>query len=224
MRQRTTWKGSAAMLSVFSEAHIMDSRSRHGDGEQQSSWSYALGEGIAMGLYVHSLAEIPNGAERAYYVYLLDYGWEEPLGSAVRANLPRMADLASRTDAVVIHGPRGVHFEDEVLSWHRVNGQDAENILPAILINTRHPSTFRESFSLLRSDPENRDALLLLPLRKICTSPQEVADLIQRVFEDIKSKKSLSEFEAAKQMRRGVAGALVERSYCSPNSAGSVLT
>ena len=37
-----------------------------------------------MGLYVHSLGEIPNGAERAYYVYLLDYGWEEPLGSAVR--------------------------------------------------------------------------------------------------------------------------------------------
>jgi hypothetical protein len=59
-----------------------------------------------MGLYVHSLGEIPNGAERAYYVYLLDYGWEEPLGSAVRANLPRMADLASRSDAIVIHGPR----------------------------------------------------------------------------------------------------------------------
>ncbi len=30
-----------------------------------------------MGLYVHSLGEIPTGAERAYYVYLLDYGWEE---------------------------------------------------------------------------------------------------------------------------------------------------
>ena len=32
-----------------------------------------------MGLYVHSLGEIPTGAERAYYVYLLDYGWEECL-------------------------------------------------------------------------------------------------------------------------------------------------
>jgi hypothetical protein len=147
-----------------------------------------------MGLYVHSLGEIPNGAERAYYVYLLDYGWEEPLGSAVRANLPRMADLASRSDAVVIHGPRGIHFEDEVLSWHRVNGQDADNILPAILITTRHPSTFRESFSMLRTDPENRDALLLLPLRKVCNSSEDVADVIRRVFEDIKGKKRLSEF------------------------------
>jgi hypothetical protein len=27
-----------------------------------------------------------------------------------------MADAASRSDAVVIHGPRGMHFEDEILS------------------------------------------------------------------------------------------------------------
>lgn len=106
-------------------------------------------------------------------MYLLDHGWDEPLSSAVRANLPRMSDLASRSDAVVIHGPRRMHFEDEVLSWHRVNGQDAKDILPAILITTRHPSTFRESFSMLRSDPKNRDALLLLPLRKICKSAED---------------------------------------------------
>lgn len=92
-----------------------------------------------MGLYIHSLGEIPTGTERAYYIYLLDYGWKEALGNAVRANLLRMADMASRSNAVVIHGPRGVHFEDEVLSWHRVNGQDAKDILPAILITTRHP-------------------------------------------------------------------------------------
>ncbi len=95
-----------------------------------------------MGLYIHSSGEIPIGAERAYYVDLLDYGWEEPLGSTVRANLPRMADIASRSDAVVISGPRGAPFEDEVLSWHRVNGQDAADVLPAILITTRHPLHF----------------------------------------------------------------------------------
>jgi hypothetical protein len=173
-----------------------------------------------MGLYIHSLGEIPIGAERAYYVYLLDYGWEEPLGSAVRANLPRMADLASRSDAVVISGPRGVHFEDEVLSYHRVNGQDAADVLPAILITTRHPSTFQESFSMLRSDPKNKDALLLLPLRKVCKSSEEVADLIHRVFEDIKSKKRLSEFQAAKRMERGVGGALVDAVILQPKLGG----
>lgn len=103
-----------------------------------------------------------------------------------------------------------MHFEDEVLSWHRINGQDAGDILPALLITTRHPSTFRESFSMLRSDPENRDAILLLPLRKVCTSAAEVTDLIHRVFEDIKDKKQLSDFHAAKRMQRGVAGALVD--------------
>jgi hypothetical protein len=200
------------MRSDYSGAHIIHSRNRHGDPLEEGR--------VIMGLYVHSLGEIPNGAERAYYVYLLDYGWEEPLGSAVRANLPRMADLASRTDAVVIHGPRGGHFEDEVLSWHRVNGQDAADILPAILITTRHPSTFRESFRILRSDTETTDALLLLPLRKICSSPQDVADLIQRIFEDIKGKKRPPDFQEAKRMRHGLAGALVDAVILQPKIAG----
>src|ERR1039457_3514542 len=76
----------------------------------------------SMGLYVHSIGELPTEAYRSYYVYLLDYGWDETFGEAVRSNLPRMADAASRSDAVVIHGPRGMHFEDEVLSWHDING------------------------------------------------------------------------------------------------------
>jgi hypothetical protein len=172
-----------------------------------------------MGLYVHSLGEIPASAERAYYVYLLDYGWEEGLGNAVRANLPRMADMASRSEAVVIHGPRGVHFEDEVLSWHRVNGEDAKDIFPAILVTTRHPSTFRESF-MPRSKKESRDALLLIPLRKVCKSADDVADLIHRVFEDIKEKKQLSKFRAAKRMKRGVAGALVDAVILQPKIGG----
>lgn len=173
-----------------------------------------------MGLYIHSLGQIPNSAEKSYYVYLLDYGWVEPLGSTVRENLLRMADIAARSDAVVIHGPRGLHFEDEVLSWHRINGHDASDVLPAILITTRHPSTFRESLSLIRSDPGNRDALLLLPLRDICKSASEVAELVQQVFEDIEGKKRLSEFRAAKRMRRGIAGALVDAVILQPKLGG----
>lgn len=173
-----------------------------------------------MGLYVHSLGEIPAGAERAYYVYLLDYGWKEPLGSAVRQNVPRMVDLASRSNAVVIQGPQGVHFEDEVLSWHHVNGKDAKDILPAILVTTRHPSTFSESPMARKSKKESRDALLLLPLRKVCKSPDAVIELIQRVFEDIKSKQPLSKFRAGKRMRRGIAGALVDAVILQPKIGG----
>ena len=173
-----------------------------------------------MGLYVHSLEEIPTSAERAYYVYLLDYGWEESLGNAVRANLPKMADMASRSNAVVVHGPQGVHFEDEVLSWHRVNGQDAKDILPAILVTTRHPSTFRESLQMKTSKQESTDALLLIPLRKLCKSAGDVVELIHRVFEDIKDRKQLSKFRAAKRMRRGAAGALVDAVILQPKVGG----
>ena len=173
-----------------------------------------------MGLYVHSLGEIPTEAERAYYIYLLDYGWKEPLGDAIHANLQRMADLASRSNAVVIHGPHGIHFEDEVLSWHHVDGQDAKDILPAILVTTRHPSTFRESFGISSSIGQNRDALLLVPLRRICKSVEDVVVLIQHVFDDIKERKQLSEFEAAKSMKRGVAGALVDAVILQPKVGG----
>jgi hypothetical protein len=131
-----------------------------------------------------------------------------------------MADLASRSNAVVIHGPRGVHFDDVVLSWHGVTGQDAKDILPAILITTRHPSTFRESFESKKSKKESRDALLLVPLRKACKSSEDVIELIQRIFEDIKSKKPLSKFRSAKRMRRGVAGALVDAVILQPKVGG----
>ena len=73
---------------------------------------------------------------------------------------------------------------------------------------------------MLRSDPKNKDALLLLPLRKVCKSSEEVADLIHRVFEDIKSKKRLSEFQAAKRIERGVGGALVDAVILQPKLGG----
>jgi hypothetical protein len=79
-----------------------------------------------MGLMIHSLAEYPLEVERAYYIYLLDYGWHEPLGEAIYQNFGKIADLASRREAVVMRGIVGVHFADEVLSWHQVNGQPAE--------------------------------------------------------------------------------------------------
>ncbi len=173
-----------------------------------------------MGLYVHSLGEIPTGVERAYYVYLLDYGWKEPLGDAIRANLPRMADIASRSNAVIIYGPQGVHFEDEVLSWHHVNGKSAENILPALLVTTRHPSTFHLSFETRRQSEVNKNALLLIPLRKVCKNVDDLVELIRRVFDDIKEKKILSDFDVAKRMKSGVARALVDAVILKPSFGG----
>jgi len=79
-----------------------------------------------MGLMIHSLGELPATVERGYYVYLLDYGWDEPLGDILARNFEKMAERASRQNAVVLRGVVGSHFSDEVLSWHQVNGQPGE--------------------------------------------------------------------------------------------------
>jgi hypothetical protein len=173
-----------------------------------------------VGLYVHSLGELPTSAERGYYIYHLDYGWDEPIGDALRINLPKMADAASRSNAVVIHGPRGVHFEDEVLSWHHVNGEPAEDILPALLITTRHPSTIREEYGPAKGKQVPSDAMLIIPLKKACRTPQDVADLINEVFRDIKAKKALVEFKIAREMQRGVGRSLVDALILEPTIAG----
>ena len=57
-----------------------------------------------MGLMIHSLGELPVEATRAYYLYLLDYGWHEPLADILHSNFKEMSDLASKHDAVVMMG------------------------------------------------------------------------------------------------------------------------
>jgi len=37
-----------------------------------------------MGLHVHSLSNIPKSENRDYLIYLLEYGWHEPLAEALR--------------------------------------------------------------------------------------------------------------------------------------------
>ncbi len=170
-----------------------------------------------MGLMVHSLGELPLEAKRAYYVYLLDYGWHEPLAEAVYKNFDKMSDLASRRKAVVIRGIVGSHFADEVLSWHHVNGQPSEEIHPAILITTIHPQHFK------MMDGEftpSSDELLLIPLKKTCKNSLEVVSLIEKLFKDIADKKGIQDFEVAKELKKGKEGALVDALILQPNFGG----
>ena len=48
------------------------------------------------------------------------------------------------------------------------------------------------------------DALLLIPLKKVCKNATDVVTLINHVFTDIKDEKRLKNFAVTKQMRRGV--------------------
>ena len=44
-----------------------------------------------MGLKVHSLQNVPQTENRDFFIYLLDYGWHEPLSRTLRENFDLMA-------------------------------------------------------------------------------------------------------------------------------------
>lgn len=175
-----------------------------------------------MGLMIHSLAKLPLNAERDYYIYLLDYGWSEPIADTLRINFQKMARLASETHSVVMMGLEGSHFNDDVLSWHEVNGQPGKKLLPAILITTRHPHLFKEDQLSKNTTQKDiySDRLLLIPLQKVCREPRDVVTLIERLFQDIKEKKTLSNFQIVREMKKGERGALVDALLLEPNIAG----
>jgi hypothetical protein len=180
-----------------------------------------------MGLMVHSLEGIPEGHHRDYFIYLLDYGWREPLSDALRQNFEKMATLASqeKNTVVVTRTEEGIHFSDEVLSWHSINGDNVESkgLLPAILITNRHPSEFRKrAFGDHRSDTiEKNLKMILFPLRKYCEDTVDVVDLIQRIFGSIKQKKDLEDFGIVEEKRKDNRGTLVPSLVIEPTAAGT---
>ena len=58
-----------------------------------------------MGLMIHSLENIPSSARRDFFIYLLDYGWNEPISNSLRDNFDRMAQIAATNKAVIIKQP-----------------------------------------------------------------------------------------------------------------------
>ena len=127
-----------------------------------------------MGLHIHSLEELPGNVQRDYYIYLLDYGWNEPLARALENNFSRISDLSSRSGSVVLRGTDLGHFSNEVFSWHSINGLKGEDVLPAILITNEHPAKFRASSDeaercdekLVRENYIDNMKLILIPLKK----------------------------------------------------------
>lgn len=172
-----------------------------------------------MGLKIHSLGELPAEASRGYYVYLLDYGWEEPLGRALRDNFDQMAEAASRNDAAVILG-LGNEFNDQVLSWHGINGGRADDLLPAVLVTNKHPTAFRDAQARGAEWNRDKDHLVLIPLRDHCKTPTDVARLIARIFDAIKEKRPLEHFEVAAEERAGMRGAVLDAVVLRPTVGG----
>lgn len=181
-----------------------------------------------MGLMIHSLDNIPFEAKRNYFIYLLDYGWEEPISEALKNNFEKMASIAAKNKAVIIKGTELAHFENEVLSWHHINNEDAQELLPALLITNKHPRYFLEQNhdftgrkNLVRVDEEYEDLkMILVPFRKICKTTTEVITLIEKIFTDISNKKDLKDFKIAKELKKGVGHAIVDSITLEPKIFG----
>ncbi len=180
-----------------------------------------------MGLHVHSLNNIPKSENRDYLIYLLEYGWHEPLGEALSKNFNQMAAKAAKSRSVVIRGTELAHFENEVFSWHQINNERDEEILPAILITNAHPSYFRDNNfgtgirkGLYREDDSSNLKLILIPLKKFCSSTTEVIALIEKLFIDIEAEKDLSAFQIAKEVKKGIGSALADAIIFEPNISG----
>jgi hypothetical protein len=172
-----------------------------------------------MGLMIHSLDILSPDAKRDYFVYLLDYGWQEPLSDVLRKNFSNMAEWASRNESAVIIGVGDIgHFDTEVLSWHKINGEEAQDLLPAILVTRTNPHTFK---ALVNRVPNGSDfSFIIIPLKKLCKNETDVVTLIKNLFQDIESKKDLSQFKIQKELKPGLGKAIVKSVILEPNISG----
>jgi hypothetical protein len=186
-----------------------------------------------MGLYIHSLSRLPLGVDADYYLYVLDYGWDEPLGDALRTNFQHIADLAGRHKAVIIAGtnPRAfsdemisVHFDDPQFSWSNINGESGEAILPALMISTIHPQRFRDENQGYRPILSKRgladEKLIIIPLRDTCKNSTDVMVLIEKIFRDIAEKKPLSGFSVSKEIKADSRGTVSDALILKPSIWG----
>ncbi len=173
-----------------------------------------------MGLVVHSLSEFPANAQRNYYLYVLRGSWDSDIERALQANFLAMSDAASRSNSAIVFGTEGRHFQNDVFSWHKINGEDAEPLLPAVLITTVHPSKFKDENDSFWHGKSHDHFMVLVPLRQVIDDGKDVSAVMRKIFEDIKAGKELSEFEVAKKLKPGRAAAFMEGVQLKPSFMG----
>ncbi|MDP3547468.1 MAG: hypothetical protein Q8S29_14970, partial [Phreatobacter sp.] len=92
----------------------------------------------------------------------------------------------------------------------QVNGENAEDILPAIMITDCDPRLLAESndgsFGNRHRDNAKPERFLLIPLAEHCKSETDVAQMLERIKRSIESKTPLSHFEIVREIRRADSG------------------
>lgn len=158
-----------------------------------------------MGLKVSTISRLPIDSDRDYFVYFLDYGWDEPYSDALYRNFDNFAEGLSGHKGVVVAGLHRREFADEVLSWHAINGEPAENLLPAILVSGCHPEEFRaaadsHSWKNEHGGVHRHDGAMLIPLREVCKSPDDVVPVISSILFSIRKKKKVDSFQISQRL------------------------
>lgn len=177
---------------------------------------------------VYSLDNIPTEAQRDYFVYLLDYGWDEPISNILNRNYNEMAKIAAENKAVVIKGTVAEHFQDEVLSWHHINGETTDDLLPALLITNKHPYYFKQSDNTFHYKSDEKFSthrsgdmkMILIPFKQSCTDDTDVIRIVQSVFNDITQGKDLANFTVLKKQKKAVGQTIVDSLILQPTIGG----
>lgn len=159
-----------------------------------------------MGLKVSTIARLPLDSERDYFVYFLDYGWDDSFSEVMYKNFDKFASGLAGQKGLVIAGLNRQEFADEVLSWHRLNGEPTDELLPAILVSGCHPEEFKRSNKFDRGWREGsegvrkHDGAILIPLRNVCKNPDEVVPIISSILGSIRNRQKIEEFDILHQM------------------------
>ena len=159
-----------------------------------------------MGLKVSTIARLPLDSDREYFVYFLDYGWDDSFSEVMYNNFDNFASGLAGQNGLVIAGLNRQEFADEVLSWHSLNGEPTDELLPAILVSGCHPEEFRRSNEFGRGWSEGNegvrkhDGAILIPLRDVCKSPDDVVPIISSILGSIRNRQKIEEFDILRQM------------------------
>jgi hypothetical protein len=174
-----------------------------------------------MGLHIHSLSKIPRDLEKDWFLYLLEYGPQEPFTKAMNACFDEMANWASTGNAVVIKGTVPVHFTDEVFSWHQIAGLDGDEVLPAIMISTINPSVFNEfNKAQAKRRYEPSDQVVIVPLRDFTENVDQVYSFVRKLLRELSSERRLTDLSMVVTKKRKLGARILSAIKLAPSISG----
>jgi hypothetical protein len=169
-----------------------------------------------MGVKISSLTQIPSDLDIPYFVYLLTSNYPYLTDRALRKSFNIFAKEAGTKDFVAFEGLVG-EFGGEVMNAYSIDGIPNEEILPAILISTVNPHQFKAVRSIDTSGPfKMNEKVILISLRELCRSEDDVFDIVQKLIRDMREKKDISNLSIVKSKKTKFLDALI----LEPNFSG----